>query len=114
MDHHYVVSFDSTILGVYGCALRELAFEKAAAHREKGIACEVFTQGGERQSSGAKYATRLDSRYAVAKEYCGYVTARWVARFCGEWLGEFKSERAAKAACHSHNDQRCATYSKKC
>ena len=106
MDNHYVVAFDNTILGVYGKALRELAFEKAAAHRAKGIACEVFTQGGERQSSGAKYVKKLDARYAVAKEFCGHVTARWVARFCGEWLGEFKSEKAALSECYAHTEKR--------
>lgn len=55
MEYHYVVEFDNTILGVYGKALRELAFEKAAMHRSKGIDCEVYTRSGPRQSANSKF-----------------------------------------------------------
>jgi len=55
MTHHYIVAFDNTIIGVYGSALRELAFERAGEHRAKGIVCEVFTRDGKRQSSGGQF-----------------------------------------------------------
>ena len=55
MEYHYVVSFTNTILAVYGQALRELAFESAARHRARGVACEVFTLEGKRRSAGEQY-----------------------------------------------------------
>lgn len=40
-----------------------------------------------------------DSRYSVSLEYCGHREMRFVARFCGEWLGqEEKEERAVNLA----------------
>lgn len=58
MIYHYVVAFDNTILGVYGKELRELAFEKAAMHRSKGIKCEVFTKDGNRQCATVRLLPR--------------------------------------------------------
>ena len=29
-----------------------------------------------------------DSRYTVEREWCGYKEPRFVARFCGEWVGQ--------------------------
>ena len=56
MEYHYIVAgINNTIIGVYGKALRELAFEKAGEHRAKGIACEVFTQAGKRQGCTAQF-----------------------------------------------------------
>jgi hypothetical protein len=56
LDYHYVVSsIDNTILGIYGKALRELAFESAAKHRNRGVNCEVFTKFGFRQAQGSKF-----------------------------------------------------------
>jgi len=37
-----------------------------------------------------------DKRYTIAREYCGYDTPRWVARFCGDWLGQSKSRQGAQ------------------
>ena len=52
MTFHYIVAnFGGAILGVYGSALRELAFEKAAEIR-KEFPCEVFTRSGKRLSVG--------------------------------------------------------------
>lgn len=28
-----------------------------------------------------------DGRYSVRLEWCGHPSRRWVARFCGEWIG---------------------------
>lgn len=36
-----------------------------------------------------------DKRYTVAKEFCGYAEARYVARFCGEWIGQSKFPTSA-------------------
>lgn len=37
----------------------------------------------------------LDRRYSVSLEWCGYERRRYVARFCGEWIGQ--AERRADA-----------------
>lgn len=29
-----------------------------------------------------------DKRYTVTKEFCGYPEARFVVRFCGEWVAQ--------------------------
>ena len=36
-----------------------------------------------------------DRRYTVAQEYCGQSGKRWVARFCGEWIGQSPSYSGA-------------------
>ena len=33
------------------------------------------------------YPVNRDRRYTVTIEFCGYATPRFVARFCGDWLG---------------------------
>lgn len=38
---------------------------------------------------------KLDGRYAVALEYCGYAEPRYVARFCGVWHGQHATRRLA-------------------
>ena len=55
MEYHYVVSFENTVLAVYGKALRENAFESAVKHRANGVACEVFTRAGKRLSAGCQF-----------------------------------------------------------
>ena len=40
-------------------------------------------------------AIRSDSRYTVAKEFCGHSKARWVVRFCGEFVESFQFHGAA-------------------
>ena len=49
--YHYIVA-DKIIIGVYGSALREIAFEKANELRNKGKACEVLTRTGKRACVG--------------------------------------------------------------
>lgn len=55
MTYHYIVAFDNTIIGIFGSELRELAFERAAKHRQKGTQCEVFTRSGKRQPMGKAF-----------------------------------------------------------
>lgn len=31
---------------------------------------------------------KIDSRYTIQKEFCGYTEAKHVVRFCGEWVGK--------------------------
>jgi hypothetical protein len=31
-----------------------------------------------------------DQRYTITKEFCGYSEARYVLRFCGEWIMQSK------------------------
>jgi hypothetical protein len=49
---------------------------------------------------------RSDARYTVAKEYCGQAAPRWVARFCGEWLGQSISRNTAVMLCIGHSARR--------
>jgi hypothetical protein len=51
-------------------------------------------------------AIKGDSRYRVAREWCGYSKPRWVARFCGEWLGQSEHRADALMMCLAHCDKR--------
>lgn len=51
-------------------------------------------------------ALTRDKRYTVRKEYCGYAQARFVARFCGEWLGCSESRGGALALVRAHQASR--------
>ena len=50
--------------------------------------------------------TLADQRYTIAKEFCGYAKARWVARFCGEWIGQDLHKSGALMLCIAHADAR--------
>ena len=50
--------------------------------------------------------TLADARYTIAREYCGYSSPRWVARFCGEWIGQDKFKSGAVMHCIAHADNR--------
>jgi hypothetical protein len=39
---------------------------------------------------------RLDNRYSIRREFCGYATPRWVARFCGDWIGQAETRDVAR------------------
>ncbi len=40
-----------------------------------------------------------DKRYSISREFCGYAEARYVVRFCGDWIGQSKFKaRAVKLA----------------
>jgi hypothetical protein len=43
-----------------------------------------------------------DNRYRIGREWCGYATARWVARFCDEWIGQGKTRAEAARLCNQH------------
>jgi hypothetical protein len=47
-----------------------------------------------------------DKRYTIAREYCGYDTPRWVARFCGDWIGQAPHRQGAQALAEEHDDLR--------
>lgn len=49
-----------------------------------------------------------DARYSVAREYCGHPTARHVARFCGDWLGQSATRAGALAIVRAHSAVRRA------
>ena len=40
----------------------------------------------------------LDERHAIAKEFCGASKAKWVFRFCGEFISAHDTMRDAKTA----------------
>ena len=40
-----------------------------------------------------------DRRYSVALEWCGQSTPRYVARFCGEWIGQSAFKASAMILC---------------
>ncbi|TAJ74133.1 MAG: hypothetical protein EPO45_17175 [Sphingobium sp.] len=43
-----------------------------------------------------------DRRYTVAPEYCGSAEQRFVARFCGVWLGRSATRAGAVAIIRAH------------
>lgn len=43
-----------------------------------------------------------DKRYTVTRECCGQKEPRYVARFCGEWVGQSKSYPHAVMLATSH------------
>lgn len=47
-----------------------------------------------------------DRRYVAALEWCGYSKRRWVARFCGEWIGQGKHHSDATMLALVHADER--------
>jgi hypothetical protein len=49
---------------------------------------------------------QLDRRFSVRPEYCGYRARRYVARFCGEWIGEARTRSEARALAHSWRGRR--------
>ena len=44
----------------------------------------------------------LDRRYTIAREYCGHARPRFVARFCGDWLGQSRRRHRAVAITAAH------------
>lgn len=55
----------------------------------------------------AMQKTEADARYSIAREFCGHANgARYVARFCNEWLGERETKNEARALCESYEAQR--------
>lgn len=47
-----------------------------------------------------------DNRYTIAREFCGYAKRRWVARFCGEFIGQGVLKVDAMMICLAHCDKR--------
>ena len=45
----------------------------------------------------------IDSRYTITKEYCGYPEARYVIRFCGEWVCQEYTYQDALISAEKHN-----------
>ena len=55
---------------------------------------------------GPGAAARRDRRFSVRPEYCGYRARRYVARFCGEWIGEARTRSEARALARSWREHR--------
>jgi hypothetical protein len=49
---------------------------------------------------------RRDPRFSIRPEYCGYRARRYVARFCGEWIGEARTRSEARALARSWREHR--------
>jgi len=45
---------------------------------------------------------RRDGRYTVTRELCGEATPRYVARFCGDWIGKADDAPGAWAQAEVH------------
>lgn len=48
----------------------------------------------------------MDARYTATKEWCGETTPKWIARFCGDWLGKGDRKVDAVMICLAHSDER--------
>jgi hypothetical protein len=65
--------------------------------------------GGTSNKTGVKNMDRPikgDPRYTITREFCGYETARFVARFCDEWIGQGQHRVDAVMLCLAHSDKR--------
>lgn len=51
---------------------------------------------------------KRDRRYRIAREFCGAPRARHVARFCGDWIGQAGTRRAALDLVKAHQAARTA------
>lgn len=58
------------------------------------------------EKSDMRHPILKDSRYTIAKEFCGQPEARFVVRFCGEWIGQSKFYSSAVMLAVGHNAQR--------
>jgi len=47
-----------------------------------------------------------DERYSVNKEWCGHSKQKFVARFCGDWIGKAETKNKAWLLCIYHDDDR--------
>lgn len=47
-----------------------------------------------------------DFRYTITREWCGEPEPRFVARFCGEWIGQSKFYTSAVMLAVGHNSRR--------
>jgi hypothetical protein len=53
---------------------------------------------------------RRDRRYTVRPEYCGERARRFVARFCGDWIGHAKTRTEARELAEAFEELRMAPY----
>lgn len=47
-----------------------------------------------------------DNRYTITREYCGHPEPRYIARFCGEWLGQSYNKSDAERIAADHAEAR--------
>lgn len=47
------------------------------------------------EHAGTVVRPMTDQRYTIGIEFCGHPDARYVARFCGEWIGQSRHYSAA-------------------
>jgi hypothetical protein len=49
---------------------------------------------------------RIDPRYSIDLEWCGYDTPRFAVRFCGNWVGQSSKLKLAQDMAIQHNTNR--------
>lgn len=49
---------------------------------------------------------KVDRRYTVQLEHCGYERPHYVARFCGDWIGSSPFKCSAFMLATGHNQAR--------
>jgi len=47
----------------------------------------------------------IDSRYSINQEYCGESLPRYIARFCGDWLGKANTMTGAQLIAIRHHER---------
>lgn len=57
---------------------------------------------GARFYDGERGPVAPSGFYRIAREWCGYETARWVVRFRGEWIGQRETLEAAETLAENH------------
>lgn len=59
-------------------------------------------------NAGTKQESK-DKRYSIRREFCGHETPRFVARYCGDWLGDSLSLSGAVLIATNHRTETLRT-----
>lgn len=51
---------------------------------------------------------KIDRRYSINREFCGYEGRVYVLRFCDDWVDQFPNREDAIKAAHEHQAKRMA------
>jgi len=55
-----------------------------------------------------------DARFTITREFAGYKKARYILRFCGEWIKSFSNKASAKAGLANAISQRHGEVAREC
>jgi hypothetical protein len=75
---------------------KEIEFYLNQRHKTFIQCCEIAKQKSD----------KIDNRYKVQLEYCGELRAKWVVRFCDNFISAHDTIALARIAAMTHNHKR--------